>query len=55
MTFKIVAGTPVRIAELILGYNGEKMYFSSISSVLNGPFQFQVHYKPTKAIWNILL
>lgn len=45
MTFKIVAGTPVRIAELILGYNGEKnvflFYFFSFEWTfpVSGPLQ----------------
>jgi hypothetical protein len=55
----IVIGTPGRIAELIVGREGEKVgklklsnCFSFVFDEFDALFQFQVHREPTMAIWN---
>jgi hypothetical protein len=55
----IVVGTPGRIAELIVGREGEKIgklklsnCFSFVFDEFDALFQFPVHREPTMAIWN---
>lgn len=55
----IVVGTPGRIAELLVGREGEKTgklklsnCFSFVFDEFDALFQFQVHREPTMAIWN---